>query len=101
PPAGGASTVAAGRIWACPCRPAARTGCSTRNAAFRQGTGQLEQASEMVNRDTDQPYEGAFLNGEHRYAIRVHFEDTDAGGVFYHASYLRFMERAGSDILRL
>ena len=55
----------------------------------------------MVNRDPDQPYEGAFLNGEHRYAIRVHFEDTDAGGVVYHASYLRFMERARSDMLRL
>jgi len=33
--------------------------------------------------------------------VRVHFEDTDAGGVVYHASYLRFMERARSDMLRL
>ncbi len=33
--------------------------------------------------------------------MRVHFEDTDAGGVVYHASYLRFMERARSDMLRL
>jgi acyl-CoA thioester hydrolase len=55
----------------------------------------------MVNENPDQPYEGAFRNGEHRYAVRVHFEDTDAGGVVHHASYLRFMERARSDMLRL
>ena len=30
---------------------------------------------------------------------RVYFEDTDAGGVVYHANYLRFMERARSDWL--
>jgi acyl-CoA thioester hydrolase len=55
----------------------------------------------MVKNDPDRPYEGSFRNGEHRYAVRVHFEDTDAGGVVYHASYLRFMERARSDMLRL
>lgn len=32
--------------------------------------------------------------------VRVYWEDTDAGGVVYHASYLRFMERARSDWLR-
>lgn len=31
--------------------------------------------------------------------FRVYFEDTDAGGVVYHANYLRFMERARSDWL--
>jgi acyl-CoA thioester hydrolase len=55
----------------------------------------------MVKSDPDLPYEGSFRDGEHRYAVRVHFEDTDAGGVVYHASYLRFMERARSDMLRL
>ena len=30
---------------------------------------------------------------------RVYFEDTDSGGVVYHANYLRFMERARSDWL--
>ncbi len=30
---------------------------------------------------------------------RVYFEDTDAGGVVYHANFLRFMERARSDWL--
>jgi acyl-CoA thioester hydrolase len=49
----------------------------------------------------DAPYCGRFEAGEHRFALRVYFEDTDAGGVVYHASYLRFMERARSDMMRL
>lgn len=32
--------------------------------------------------------------------VRVYFEDTDAGGIVYHANYLRFMERARTDWLR-
>ena len=32
--------------------------------------------------------------------IRVYWEDTDAGGVVYHAQYLAFMERARSEWLR-
>ncbi len=32
--------------------------------------------------------------------VRVYFEDTDAGGIVYHANYLRYMERARSDWLR-
>ena len=38
--------------------------------------------------------------GAHRYALRVYFEDTDAGGVVYHAGYLRFAERARTEALR-
>lgn len=33
-------------------------------------------------------------------SIRVYWEDTDAGGVVYHASYLRFMERGRTEFLR-
>jgi acyl-CoA thioester hydrolase len=35
-----------------------------------------------------------------RWPIRVYYEDTDAGGVVYHASYLRFFERARTEFLR-
>jgi acyl-CoA thioester hydrolase len=38
--------------------------------------------------------------GRHRYRLRVYYEDTDAGGVVYHASYLRFAERARTEALR-
>lgn len=33
-------------------------------------------------------------------SMRVYLEDTDAGGIVYHASYLRFMERARTEWLR-
>ena len=35
-----------------------------------------------------------------QWPIRVYWEDTDAGGVVYHASYLRFLERARTEWLR-
>jgi acyl-CoA thioester hydrolase len=34
------------------------------------------------------------------FPARVYYEDTDAGGVVYHANYLRFMERARTEWLR-
>jgi acyl-CoA thioester hydrolase len=36
----------------------------------------------------------------HRFSFRVYCEDTDAGGVVYHASYLRYAERARTEALR-
>ena len=36
----------------------------------------------------------------HRTAFRVYYEDTDAGGVMYHAQYLAFAERGRSEALR-
>lgn len=37
---------------------------------------------------------------EHDFDVRVYYEDTDAGGVVYHANYLKFCERARSEYLR-
>lgn len=36
----------------------------------------------------------------HFFPVRVYFEDTDAGGVVYHATYLRYAERARTEFLR-
>ena len=36
----------------------------------------------------------------HRLPVRVYFEDTDAGGIVYHANYLKFAERARTEMLR-
>ena len=47
------------------------------------------------------PPEGVIAGTEHRYALRVYYEDTDLSGVVYHANYLRWFERARSDFLRL
>jgi acyl-CoA thioester hydrolase len=46
-----------------------------------------------------EPSSGVIESGVHRYALRVFYEDTDAGGVVYHANYLRWFERARSDLL--
>ena len=48
----------------------------------------------------DTPYRGGFLGNEHRFALTVYFEDTDAYGIVYYANYLKFMERARSDMIR-
>jgi len=48
----------------------------------------------------DHPYRGGFVGNEHRFALTVFFEDTDTAGIVYHANYLRFFERARSDMLR-
>lgn len=45
---------------------------------------------------------GGVLDGaRHLYAVRVYYEDTDLSGITYHANYLRWFERARSDLLRL
>jgi acyl-CoA thioester hydrolase len=36
----------------------------------------------------------------HTHPIRVYFEDTDAGGMVYYANYLKFAERARTEMLR-
>lgn len=36
-----------------------------------------------------------------RHPVRVYYEDTDAGGIVYHANYLKFAERARTELVRL
>jgi acyl-CoA thioester hydrolase len=38
--------------------------------------------------------------GTFTFPVRVYWEDTDAGGVVYYATYLRFLERARTEWLR-
>ena len=40
------------------------------------------------------------MTSAHRFPVRVYFEDTDAGGVAYHATYLRWAERGRTESLR-
>ena len=44
--------------------------------------------------------DGWVEDGTHHYLLRVQFDDTDAGGIVYHANYLAFAERARSAYLR-
>jgi acyl-CoA thioester hydrolase len=54
----------------------------------------------MGGSDLDTPYRGGFVGADHHFALTVYFEDTDTAGVVYYANYLKFMERARSDMLR-
>lgn len=44
---------------------------------------------------------GHFVGRDHHFAVRVYFEDTDFSGLVYHGNYLKFLERARSDMLKL
>ncbi|MGB0576606.1 MAG: tol-pal system-associated acyl-CoA thioesterase [Alphaproteobacteria bacterium] len=46
------------------------------------------------------PDAGVIENGAHVYPVRVYFEDTDSGGIVYYANYLRYAERARTEMLR-
>ncbi len=46
------------------------------------------------------PAGGEPLLDRHLFEVRVYYEDTDAGGVVYHARYLAFAERARTEALR-
>jgi acyl-CoA thioester hydrolase len=54
----------------------------------------------MPGESLDTPYRGGFVGREHRFALTVYFEDTDAYRIVYYANYLKFMERARSDMIR-
>jgi acyl-CoA thioester hydrolase len=43
---------------------------------------------------------GRLEAGTHLLPVRVYYEDTDFSGVVYHASYLRFLERGRTELLR-
>ena len=45
--------------------------------------------------------DGQILDNSHFYSLRIHYEDTDIGGIVFHTRYLNFMERARSSLIRL
>jgi len=49
----------------------------------------------------DRPGEGRLDGVRHLFPVRIYYEDTDAGGIVYHAAYLRFAERARTEMMRL
>jgi len=51
--------------------------------------------------DLPRPADGVMRGRTHLFPLRVYFEDTDVAGIVYYANYLKFIERARSDMLRL
>ena len=49
----------------------------------------------------DRPEAGRLDGARHLFPVRIYYEDTDAGGIVYHAAYLRFAERARTEMMRL
>lgn len=47
------------------------------------------------------PPSGRIEGPLHLFPVRAYFEDTDLSGVVYHANYLKWFERARSDLLRV
>lgn len=54
-------------------------------------------AGMSVNKDNF----GGVVGNAHVFPIRVYYEDTDAGGIVYYANYLKFAERARTELLRM
>lgn len=44
---------------------------------------------------------GCLAGEEHLFTVRVYYEDSDAAGIVYYANYLKFAERARSELCRL
>lgn len=55
---------------------------------------------DSVSPDHLDPCEGQIVDGVHIFPVRVYYEDTDVGGVVYYANYLKFAERARTEMLR-
>lgn len=58
-------------------------------------------ARQSGDADAPAPPLGVVADGVHKTRFRVYFEDTDGGGVVYHAKYLHFLERARTQFLAL
>jgi len=39
------------------------------------------------------------MNSSHQFDLRIYYEDTDVGGVVYYANYLKFIERARTEMI--
>ena len=53
----------------------------------------------MSGGDIVKPADGVMRGRTHHFPVRVYFEDTDVAGIVYYANYLRFIERARSDMI--
>jgi len=54
----------------------------------------------MTTPDPRAGLDGRLEDGAHVLPLRIYFEDTDFSGVVYHGSYVRFLERGRTELLR-
>lgn len=54
-----------------------------------------------VTDEISKPCSGRLEGGVHVFPLRVYYEDTDAAGIVYYANYLKFVERARTEMMHL
>lgn len=54
-----------------------------------------------IREERQPPGSGRLEQGAHFFPVRVYYEDTDGAGIVYFANYLKFAERARTELLRL
>ena len=55
----------------------------------------------LLKSDVNNLINGEIIHDTHYYVTRIFYEDTDAGGIVYHANYLKYFERARTSLLNL
>ncbi|MCZ6840755.1 MAG: tol-pal system-associated acyl-CoA thioesterase [Alphaproteobacteria bacterium] len=65
--------------------------------ASTDGRNMVADGEQVSGRESPR---GWFDNGEHVLPMRVYYEDTDAAGIVYYANYLKFAERARTEMIR-
>jgi len=63
----------------------------------------ITTTAKALTKNTPRPPSGHLDDAaaEHVFAVRVYYEDTDAAGIVYYVNYLKFAERARTEMLRL
>ena len=61
----------------------------------------MENKFELTHYDVYKNLNGLIVEKIHFYALKIYYEDTDAGNIVYHSNYLKYFERARSSLLNV
>ena len=61
----------------------------------------MENNFELTKFNIFKNLDGLIIKKKHFYALKIFYEDTDAGNIVYHSNYLKYFERARSSLLKL
>jgi acyl-CoA thioester hydrolase len=61
----------------------------------------MENNFELSKFNIFENLDGLIIKKKHFYALKIFYEDTDAGNIVYHSNYLKYFERARSSLLKL
>ena len=61
----------------------------------------MENKFELTHNNIYKNLNGLIVEKIHFYALKIYYEDTDAGNIVYHSNYLKYFERARSSLLNV